>query len=200
MLLIQLASVETPETRLMRCELSYLREPAGTGQSRAVAERLLRTAALGSKQRSICELAIGNIELDEGNVQAALAHFQRALSSAEAAEDRRRVSWCQLRMIPLVAEMAGPHAAVSLLAQARSTTTRLEIRFYPRHYTSRCQSSRQSAAYCWMPRDTYVLVRLFLRRVRTSGLKQLLKTYGPRWLSCLLTTKRGSNAGNALFS
>ena len=111
------------ESEALRVEV--LERTGRYGHSRAIADRLLRTSGLGPKPRSICELALGNIELDDGNVQPALARFQRALSCSEAAGDLRRVAWCQLRMIPLIAEIAGQQAVASLLARARGSTTRL---------------------------------------------------------------------------
>src|SRR5687767_9213383 len=99
-----LAALESTGARKdARSEVDALRVEvlAGTGrygQSRTIADRLLRGSALGHKPRSIYELALGNIELDDGNVQVALVHFQRALSFSEVAGDLRRIAWCQLRM------------------------------------------------------------------------------------------------------
>jgi DNA-binding NtrC family response regulator/tetratricopeptide (TPR) repeat protein len=93
-------------------------------RSRTSADRLLRGRQLNAVQRALCELALGYIAFDEGNVEEATTHFQRAVTAAKAGNDLRTLCWCQLRLMNVLAERSGQQAIATLLSQVRRNVTR----------------------------------------------------------------------------
>ena len=95
------------------------------GQSTALAEQLLRTPRSRPAQRAAAEMALGYCAFEQGFVDAATNHFQRALGVAESAGDLRAVCSCQLRLMNLIADRFGYQAIGPLLAHVRRNVTLL---------------------------------------------------------------------------
>ena len=95
------------------------------GQSTALAEQLLRTPRSRPAQRAAAEMALGYCAFEQGFVDAATNHFQRALGVAESAGDLRAVCSCQLRLMNLIADRSGYQAIGPLLAHVRRNVTLL---------------------------------------------------------------------------
>ena len=95
-------------------------------QSKAIAERLLKTQNLTLGDRSSCESVLALIEADrDGETGKALEHMQRALLLAERSKDLRRICWCQLRLMITLADFSGHQAVAPLLADARTNVIKL---------------------------------------------------------------------------
>ena len=108
---------------VLRVEL--LERTGQYGESKTHAERLKKNPHLGATQKSTCELALGHIAFEEGDVELATHHFQKAVAWAKTGLDLRAVCVCQLRLMNLLADRAGPQSIVPLLAQVRANVTRL---------------------------------------------------------------------------
>ena len=95
-------------------------------QSKAIAERLLKSQSLTLGDRSSCESVPALVEADrDGETGKALQHMQRALLLAESSKDLRRICWCQLRLMITLADVSGHQALAPLLADARINVMKL---------------------------------------------------------------------------
>jgi DNA-binding NtrC family response regulator/tetratricopeptide (TPR) repeat protein len=118
----------TPNVRLIVDVLhAELLERTGRhSQSKAIAERLLKSQNLTSGHRSSCESVLALIEADRGGEAGkALKHMQRALLLAENSKDLRRICWCQLRLVITLADISGHQVVAPLLADARANAIKL---------------------------------------------------------------------------
>src|SRR5438876_11135493 len=79
---------------VLRAEL--LEHVGKHGQSRVLAESLLRSEKLSSVQKSRCECVIGRIDWENGSTDSSLIHLQRAVTLAIDAGDLERTCWSQL--------------------------------------------------------------------------------------------------------
>jgi DNA-binding NtrC family response regulator len=95
------------------------------GQCRALAERLLKSKELTHADRSICEFAIGLVELNNGKTEAAISHLQSSISAASQSRDLERLSWPQLRLLVTLADYSGPESTRPLVAEVRTNATKL---------------------------------------------------------------------------
>jgi tetratricopeptide (TPR) repeat protein len=94
------------------------------GQSRALAEQLLKSKSLSGQERAGCELTLARVLLDAGSTEAAIVHFQRAISLARQAGDFERLCWSQIRLLNTLAERSAPAATASLLSDVRTNAIR----------------------------------------------------------------------------
>jgi DNA-binding NtrC family response regulator/tetratricopeptide (TPR) repeat protein len=70
-------------------------------------------------------MALGYCAFEEGFIESATSHFQKALSTAERIGDLRAICSCQLRLMNVLADRSGHQAVAPLLAQVRRNVIRL---------------------------------------------------------------------------
>jgi DNA-binding NtrC family response regulator len=95
------------------------------GEARALATTLLKSNQLLPAHRSGCEYVLGRIAREDGKIDLAIEHFQRAASRATEAKDLKRLCLAQIGKMLLVSDRNGPAASSPLLQEVRATVTRL---------------------------------------------------------------------------
>jgi len=121
--LIAIERVALPQAQRISADVLTVRLLERTGRhdaSRALAVRLLRGKSLTAGQRSSCELALGQIDWENNDTDAAIAHLQRAMALSIDANDPQQTSWTQLWLWLFLAEESGTDAASSTLASLRA--------------------------------------------------------------------------------
>src|SRR5438477_11019184 len=68
-------------------------------QCQGVLDTLLKSKHLEPSDRSICEYASGLMQLNKGEVDGSIRHFNRSASLAIQAGDLERLCWAQLRLV-----------------------------------------------------------------------------------------------------
>src|SRR5262245_21018674 len=74
------------QSEVLRAEL--LERLGRYGESRSIAERLLKGHRIEHRDRSTCHIVVGRANWNEGRVDAALEHFQRAVTVAQDSSDQ----------------------------------------------------------------------------------------------------------------
>jgi DNA-binding NtrC family response regulator/tetratricopeptide (TPR) repeat protein len=121
-----LAAIEStvvPQGQRIPADVLTVRLLERTGRheaSRALADRLLRSRRLAAGQQSSCELALGQIDWENNDADAAVDHLQRAVALSIDARDLEQASWTQLWLWLFLAERCGTDAASPSLETLRS--------------------------------------------------------------------------------
>jgi len=119
----QVGREERLSSDILRAELF-----AAVGQyDRAIAgaASALLNANITASQRATCEQVLGEVRVEAGDVDAGLAHFQRAALAAEHGADLERLLSVQLNVMAVLSERSGPGAATAILAEVRRVATKL---------------------------------------------------------------------------
>lgn len=95
------------------------------GQSRALAQRLLRAKGLTLADRSACEYVLGRIASEDGETDEAIAHLRRSAVVARQAKDLRRLCWAELRLLLILSDRSGFESVRPLVAEIRRNTVTL---------------------------------------------------------------------------
>src|SRR4051812_38281063 len=96
----QIARDERITADVLRAELQA--EVGQYERAAAGAASLLRNAQTTGSQRATCEQVLGLVLLEAGDVDAGLAHFQRAASAAHQAGDLERLFTIQLNVMAVL--------------------------------------------------------------------------------------------------
>jgi DNA-binding NtrC family response regulator/tetratricopeptide (TPR) repeat protein len=115
-------TAEAITANVLRSEL--LERMGNYGQSRAIAENLLRSSKLTSSQRCRCELVLGLISLQRSTREAS-AYFQKAITTARHCGDAETLCWALLRSIFAIVDMSGVDAANSAIRELRKEAVKL---------------------------------------------------------------------------
>ncbi len=103
-----------------------LLEPLGRlGPAQALASSLLSGGKLSLPQKSACEQVLGTAALEGGDIDGAVAHFQRAAEFAREGKDIKRLCRSHNSLTVVVSDRSGPDAAAPLLGEMRSNVTSL---------------------------------------------------------------------------
>ncbi len=113
----------SPTAQILRAEL--LERLGKHSLSEAILQRLIRTKSLVPQDQSAAEHILGRISNEDGRIDAAITHFQRAVAIARKTDDLARACWSGFCLIVLVAERLGPEAAAPLVAQVRADVIKL---------------------------------------------------------------------------
>lgn len=105
--------------------LEVLERTGNYAAAESIAVSLLRNKALGAGQRSVCEFSLGLVLWEKGQTQAAIEHFNRAVSQGTDGGDLWRTCWAQLRLLVSLSGQSTGQAASRLLAEVRQNVVRL---------------------------------------------------------------------------
>jgi transcriptional regulator with PAS, ATPase and Fis domain len=106
-------------------KLEILERVGQHNEARALAHQFLKRRGLPPDAKSTCEFVLGRLEWDAGNTDNAVLHFQRAVTSANHANDRLLLCWRQLWLWQVLSEKADPDAAAPHLADVRANIIRV---------------------------------------------------------------------------
>ena len=111
-----------------RIELAELSERTGQLKvARTYLAAVKKTSRLSDFDRSRCLLVEGLISKQLGHLEEARQTFQQGCRLAERAGAAELLSWCQLRLLGVSADIDGAELDPSLLANLRSNTERAAI-------------------------------------------------------------------------
>jgi tetratricopeptide (TPR) repeat protein len=108
---------------ILRAEL--LEHVGRHSDASSLVTKLLKSDRLSNSDRSVCERVLGNILLENGDIDGGLAHLQRSAARAQEAADLEQVYAAQARILAVVSERSGPGAVTALLAEVRLLATKL---------------------------------------------------------------------------
>jgi DNA-binding NtrC family response regulator/tetratricopeptide (TPR) repeat protein len=114
---------DRPAAETLRADL--LERTGKHGQSRALAQQLLKSKDLSPSDRSRCESILGMIDAEDGNVDSAYLHLQRALAIAKQERNVELACWARLRLLSVIADRSSPEATTPLIAELRSDAVKL---------------------------------------------------------------------------
>src|SRR3954463_1103986 len=106
-------------------EAALLEHVGEAERASAIATKLLKSKYLTPPQRSSCEIVLGRLALDRGDVENAFAHLQRAALIAQQAADLHALFDAKLQLLVILSDRSGPAAASSLLADVRRVATKV---------------------------------------------------------------------------
>ena len=119
-------SLPGPRDRAVEVLRAELLERTGRhGQSLQLLRQLEQFKNLSAAERGACALVLSRIERDAGRIESSRRCLHRSIALAEAAQDRELLCLAQLPLALLLADQAGPEAATTLLAEIRSSATKL---------------------------------------------------------------------------
>ena len=117
------ANIGRTPVDILRAELlEYVGQHADAS---SLIAKLLRSERLSNSDRSVCERVLGNILVENGDVDGGLTHLQRSVARAQEAADLEHRYAAQARILAVVSERSGPGAATALLAEVRQLATKL---------------------------------------------------------------------------
>jgi DNA-binding NtrC family response regulator/tetratricopeptide (TPR) repeat protein len=94
-------------------------------RSKEIVETLNRSKRLEKAELSTCEFILGKIDWEDGAMESAISHIQRAVSLANQIGDLRRKCWANFWLLLLIADRAGPNAAAPIVIELRNDAIRL---------------------------------------------------------------------------
>jgi DNA-binding NtrC family response regulator/tetratricopeptide (TPR) repeat protein len=111
-------------TQLRSCLMADLLQRTGSNdEALSLATQNLRTKAYPSDLAARCHFVLGNVHRDRGDHQAAVGYFQAAERLVDS--DLELACWIQLRLIAVLTEIVGSHAAMARLGEVRRILTKV---------------------------------------------------------------------------
>ena len=120
---LPLVRSKTLQAETLRVEV--LERTGNYTEAESIAVRLLKNKALAPTQRSVCEFSLGLVLWEKGQTQAAIEHFNRAVSQGTEGGDLWRTCWAQLRLLVSLSGQSTGQAASRLLQEVRQNVVRL---------------------------------------------------------------------------
>ena len=116
-------SINRARIEILRVELfEYVGQHSDAS---SLVTKLLKSDRLSNSDRSVCERVLGNILVENGDIDGGLAHLQRSVARAQDAADPENLYTAQARILAVVSERSGPDAVTALLAEVRQLATKL---------------------------------------------------------------------------
>jgi len=106
-------------------ELELLERVGQHAECREKATTVLSARNQPSSVRGACDLVLGRIENENGRIETALTHLQRAQATLVDDSDLEYLCWAQIASLLIISERSGPSAAAQLFDAVRSSVTRL---------------------------------------------------------------------------
>lgn len=117
------AAAERLSMEVLRSEL--LSAAGKYDRAVATAASLLPNKRLTNAQRAVCEQVVGDVLIEAGDIDAGLAHLQRAASASEQSGELEQLFSIRLNVMHVLSDRSGPAAATAALAEIRRLATKL---------------------------------------------------------------------------
>src|SRR5262245_25172995 len=110
------------EAQLLKAEL--LERVGRPGQARVAIETLFKSNELSLSQQGRCEYVLGKAATEDGSIESAIAHLQRAVSAFDRSGYLAGSCAAHIALMLLVSR-SGPDAVTPVVAQLRRNATKL---------------------------------------------------------------------------